>query len=320
MRQILDALPAAVYTTDKHGKITYFNRAATEFAGRTPVVGVDEWCVTFRLRTTDGQPLAHDQCPMAVALKEDRPVRGVEAMAERPDGSLVPFMPFPTPLHDASGELVGAVNMRGDVSARKEAEANQRLLVDELNHRVKNNMQMLTGLLRAAQRETENPEARKVLGEAAQRVATIASAQKTLYRESQPGNFSCRTFLEAVCQTAQQSFGPEVSIKVECSECHLANDVALPLALIVNELLTNAAKYGRGPSGTVDIAVALQVEGSEARLTVEDRGPGFDPGIVGHRRASGLGLVEGLVAQLDGRFTIDGSAGARARVTFPAKS
>jgi PAS domain S-box-containing protein len=95
-QQILDAVPAAIYTTDAAGKITYYNRAAVEWAGREPEVGKDEWCVTFRLRTPDGKPLPLDECPMAIALKENRPVRGIEALAQRPDGTMVPFLPFPT--------------------------------------------------------------------------------------------------------------------------------------------------------------------------------------------------------------------------------
>jgi PAS domain S-box-containing protein len=123
MRDLLDALPAAVYTTDAKGRITYFNKAAVEMAGRTPQPG-DEWCVTWRLYNTDGTFLPHDQCPMAVALKEDRPVRGAEAIAERPDGTRVPFIPYPTPLHDSHGKLVGAINMLVDISERKKAEEN----------------------------------------------------------------------------------------------------------------------------------------------------------------------------------------------------
>jgi PAS domain S-box-containing protein len=154
MHQILEALPAAVYTTDKDGKITYFNRAAVEFAGREPLIGEDEWCVTFRLFSADGQPLPHNECPMAVALKEKRPVRGVEAMAQRPDGTMVPFLPFPTPMFDEDGGLVGAVNMLVDISDRKAAETNQKVYLDELNHRVKNNMAMLYGLIHSAARES----------------------------------------------------------------------------------------------------------------------------------------------------------------------
>jgi PAS domain S-box-containing protein len=121
MRDLLEALPAAVYTTDAEGRITFFNKAAVEMAGRRPQIG-DKWCVTWRLYNPDGTYLPHHRCPMAVALKEDRPVRGEEAVAERPDGTRVPFIPYPTPLHDAEGKLVGAINMLVDISDRKKAE------------------------------------------------------------------------------------------------------------------------------------------------------------------------------------------------------
>jgi PAS domain S-box-containing protein len=121
-RALLDVLPAAIYVTDAHGHITYYNQAAVDLAGRRPELGTDEWCVSWRLYSVDGQPLPHDQCPMAVALKENRAVRGAEAILERPDGTRIPFMPYPTPLRDASGALIGAVNMLVDVSDRKVAE------------------------------------------------------------------------------------------------------------------------------------------------------------------------------------------------------
>ena len=110
-RDLLDALPAAIYTTDAAGRITFYNEAAIAFSGRRPVLGTDEWCVSWKLFWPDGTPLPHDECPMAVALKEGRAVRGHEAVAERPDGSRVHFIPYPTPFKDASGKVVGAVNM-----------------------------------------------------------------------------------------------------------------------------------------------------------------------------------------------------------------
>jgi PAS domain S-box-containing protein len=115
-RQLIDALPAAIYVTDPKGYITYFNDAATAFWGRRPALHNDQWCGSWRLYRLDGTPLPHDQCPMATALKQGRSIRGRQAIAERPDGTRVPFMPFPTPLYDASGALVGAVNMLIDIS------------------------------------------------------------------------------------------------------------------------------------------------------------------------------------------------------------
>jgi PAS domain S-box-containing protein len=130
-RELLDALPAAVYTTDAAGTITFVNRAAIELAGRTPTVGEDQWCVTFRLYSPDGKLLPHDECPMAIALKEARPVRDVEIMAERPDGRRVPVMPFPTPLFDETGAMIGAVNVLVDISKLKTAEQAAARRADE---------------------------------------------------------------------------------------------------------------------------------------------------------------------------------------------
>ena len=120
--QILDGLPVAIYTTDREGTITYYNRAAAEMAGREPEVGKDKWCVTFKLFTADGKQLPHDECPMAIALRENRPVRNQQAVAQRPDGSFFPFLPYPTPLEDEHGNLIGAVNMLLDLTDRQRAE------------------------------------------------------------------------------------------------------------------------------------------------------------------------------------------------------
>src|SRR3954471_4793140 len=119
--ELLEALPVAVYTTDAEGRITFFNQAAVDLWGHRPELGTDKWCGSWRIYTLDGRRLPHDECPMAVTLKEGRPVRGVEAIAERPDGSRIRFMPFPTPLRDASGKLTGAINLLMDVTDRHQA-------------------------------------------------------------------------------------------------------------------------------------------------------------------------------------------------------
>jgi PAS domain S-box-containing protein len=302
LRELLSAIPAAIYTTDAEGKITYYNEAAVEFAGRRPIIGSDEWCVSWKLYWPDGTPLPHDQCPMALALKENRPIRGKEAVAERPDGSRIPFIPFPTPLHDSEGNLIGAINMLVDVSERKQAETQQRVLMRELNHRVKNNMQMLQSLLFVASRQTQNSEARAVLGDVSKRIAAMAAAQGVLYGASSANNFNAVEFVDAVCQAARQSFPPSVKIVREVDAGELDNDHAMPLALILNELLTNAVKYGCTGSGETQIRVGMS-NGNGFELYVEDDGPGFDfPSV--KDRSSGLKLVQLLARQLRGQLDV----------------
>jgi PAS domain-containing protein len=118
----LDQLDAPIYVTDTTGLVTHFNRACIGFTGRTPAAGKDRWCVTWKLYTNDGQGLPHGLCPMAVALREKRPIRGVTGIAERPNGERVAFMPLPTPVFDCNGALVGAVNMLIDVTDLRQAD------------------------------------------------------------------------------------------------------------------------------------------------------------------------------------------------------
>lgn len=119
--EALDGLPAALYVTDADGLVTYFNPACIDFTGRRPEVGRDRWCVTWKLYTNDGEVLPHDQCPMAVSIRTRRPIRGVTAVAARPDGTRVNFRPYPTPIFDRDGAFVGAVNMLIDVTDEMQA-------------------------------------------------------------------------------------------------------------------------------------------------------------------------------------------------------
>src|SRR5687767_14285248 len=130
-REFLEALGVAVYTTDAAGKITFFNEAAAELWGRRPELG-EEWCGSFRLYWSDGRPMAHGECPMAIALHEGRAVRGFTAIAERPDGSRVDFQPYPTPLYDKKGRLIGAVNVLVDVTERRRVEDDLRSTAEAL--------------------------------------------------------------------------------------------------------------------------------------------------------------------------------------------
>jgi PAS domain S-box-containing protein len=122
-RVAIEALPAAVYTTDAEGRITFYNEAAAALWGCRPELGQSKFCGSWKLYWPDGTPLPHDESPTAMALRQKRPIRGMEAIAERPDGTRVPFVPYPTPLFDDSGGLTGAVNLLVDISDRKHTEA-----------------------------------------------------------------------------------------------------------------------------------------------------------------------------------------------------
>jgi PAS domain S-box-containing protein len=126
---ILDLLPVPVYATDTEGHITFYNQAAVELWGRHPQIGRTTWCGSWQLYQVDGQPLPQDECPMAMALKERCPVKGAEAVAERPDGTRVRFRAYTSHLLDESGAIVGALNTLIDVTEQERAEEIRQRLV-----------------------------------------------------------------------------------------------------------------------------------------------------------------------------------------------
>lgn len=121
-RQLVTALPAALYACDAQGRITIYNEAAVELWGREPEIGKDMWCGSWRIYSSDGVPLPLDSCPMSVTLREGRPVRDVEIIIERPDGTRRRVVPYPDPIFDEQGSLVGAINMLMDVTEQRAAE------------------------------------------------------------------------------------------------------------------------------------------------------------------------------------------------------
>lgn len=129
-RELLQALDAAIYTTDAQGRITYYNEAAASLWGCRPQIG-SQFCGSWKLYWPDGRHLPHDECPMALALREKRAIRGMEAVVKRPDGSRVFFIPHPTPLFDAAGSLTGAINMLVDISEHQRVKEAVALHRDE---------------------------------------------------------------------------------------------------------------------------------------------------------------------------------------------
>lgn len=121
-RDLLESLGVAVYTTDAHGRITFFNEEAVSLWGRRPQLGEERWCGSHRLFWSDGAPMPHEDCPMAMAIRGRSAVRGYDAIAERPDGSRANFIPYPTPIFNETGQLTGAVNVLVDVTGLKRAE------------------------------------------------------------------------------------------------------------------------------------------------------------------------------------------------------
>lgn len=262
-RELLDALPSAVYTTDPDGRITYFNEAAAALAGRRPRIGIDRWCVTWKLFRPDGTQLKHEHCPMAQALMTGEELRGVEAVAERPDGSRLTFTPYPTLLRDSAGAVLGAVNVLVDITERKRADEAQKVLIDELNHRVKNTLATVQSIALQTQRST--PEAFAERFE--DRLIALSKAHDLLTRRQWAGIGVVELLDEELAPYRDDGAG---NIRLEGPDLMLTASVGLALGMVIHELATNAAKYGAlaSPTGRLDLSWSIDLADDERRLNL----------------------------------------------------
>jgi PAS domain S-box-containing protein len=130
-RDLLEKLPAAAYTCDAEGLITYYNQRAVEMWGRAPKLNdpEDRFCGSLKLFSSQGAPITHDRCWMFLALQEEKEYNGEEIIIERPDGSRLAVLAHANPIHDESGKLAGAVNLMVDINDRKRAEIEREELL-----------------------------------------------------------------------------------------------------------------------------------------------------------------------------------------------
>jgi len=295
-RQLLDGLGVAMYTTDAAGRITFFNEAAAEFWGRRPSLG-EAWCGSLRLLWPDETPMRHDQCPMATALKEARPVRGDEAIAVRPGGSRVRFLAYPTPLFDDLGRVSGAVNVLVDVTERYRAEEASRsasralaasnAVKDEflglVSHGLRTPVTTIYGnarLLQGRGAELDAEVKASMLADLVSDADRLHSIIENLLHLTRLGSGSELDLepqvLDRVVDGCVRSFqgrqpAREVVLRMTAPSTVVDADETY-LALLIENLLSNAHKYS--PAGT-PVEVDVTSDGAEAAVLFRDRGIGF---------------------------------------------
>jgi two-component sensor histidine kinase len=204
------------------------------------------------------------------------------------------------------------------IQIQLEATLEQReILLRELHHRVKNNLQTLLGMLSLAEQRTTLPKAREVIGDAKSRVEALAVLQRLLYQNENLGSVDGPVFLREVCANVERAFRrPGIAVRVSSAELSMGLDVASVVALIVNELLTNAFKHAFPASAEGEILIRLGQEdspGGTLVLVVEDNGRGLG---ARHTPGTGMALVRGLAQQQGGTCSVESRSGVRCVVTL----
>ena len=214
---------------------------------------------------------------------------------------------------------------------RSEAElrrtlAERELLLREVNHRVKNSLQLVLSMLSLQGNEFREAGAKELFAKAIARVTAIASIHERLYQDQDPLSIEMQTYLTGLCaELARAGIGEErpADLRTDIEPLRLPTENGVSLALIVNELVMNALKHGRREDHSSIIHVSLRrIEGEQARLTVSDNGPGSRTAgdkTKSGKPPSGLGsrLIGMLVRQLNGQLSVEDAEGYAAHITFP---
>lgn len=198
----------------------------------------------------------------------------------------------------------------------KEALDENRVLLRELQHRVKNNIQQMLSLIRMSGANHDGADVAEFVSTASHRLHAMSAAQEALYRSAKTGGLSAPDFLEQVVQGAAAGFGNAAQIELTIADGKMTAEEAHCLALITNELVTNTFKHGMsGPSKSVAVSFTSSLEGYT--LEVRDGGKGFGEGAVS--RSSGLSLVRGLCRQIGAALSLVDDGGAKASVSFRSR-
>ncbi|HEX4201649.1 MAG TPA: ATP-binding protein [Chthoniobacterales bacterium] len=291
--RLLDKLPAAAYTCNSDGLITYYNQPALRLWGRAPKLRdpVDRYCGSFRLHSADGEMMSHDNCWMALALRGDREYTGCEIIVERPDGERLNVSAYASPLHNSSGKLIGAVNVLFDITEQKRAEEalretdrarNEFLAV--LSHELRNPLAAIPfaiELLRpAAAHSPESKSALEVIDRQTQQVAKLVddlvdlarlSANKLELELQRVDLAEVLSSLEKATRPLVEAAGQTLTVTLPEKSIFVSGDI-IRLRQIVTNLLQNAIKYN-SPPGQIWLTLARQDQ--EAVIKVKDTGVGI---------------------------------------------
>ncbi len=338
--RLLEFLPVGAYTCDVEGLITYYNASAAVLWGRAPKLNdpVDRFCGSFRLYSIDGRPIPHEQCWMALALKDRKEYKREEIVIKRPNGERVVAMAHATPFLDETGGLLGAINVLVDITNRKFAENALQRSHDELAMIVSRRTEQLTALsqylLRVAEEERQHlaaelhdelgslhavlgMELESVLKDLRSRAPELVERQANALKLLQQARDVKRRIIADLHPATLDHLGLVATLKehverwsrtseiaanlqVAVKVPSLRKDAALALFRIAQESLTNISKYARATR----VNITLAVVGPELVLAIVDDGVGIDPDKLEHPHSHGILGMRQRIAQCGGELSI----------------
>lgn len=317
---LLDGTTDLIYVKDRQGRFVRVNEPSARLLGSTAATVVGR---------RDRDFLAAGEADQIEQIDEEVMASGRSASVEEaissPEGGPRVYLSTKSPWRDAAGETIGLIGISRDITQRRHAEDalrmsddQRKLLLSDINHRVKNHLQSVGGLLDVASRRSETlDEAKAALAAGASRLGVLGRVYTRLHLADHATVISMRGFIETLCADLNASLIGEraVAVRVEAADVELDSTRAVLVGLIVNELVQNALKYAFPDDRAGTVCVFFEREGDGFRLAVHDDGTGLPEEA---RRGSGTRLVRALAQQLSGSVDWQGPPGTDVTIRFPA--
>ncbi len=254
---------------------------------------------------------------------------GIEYRIVTPDGTTKWIQDVMFPVRE-DGEIITVVGYCKEITEKKRAQENlkqslreKKTLLEEIHHRVKNNLQIVTSLLSIQSREIQSQTAQAAFDKSIKRINAMALIHEKLYGDEHLTELNFETYLRDICEHLVDFYGfssEEIEVFLDIDRVEFELDRAIACGLIVNELVNNSLEHGVNDVDESEIRVQFRHSDNQCRLSVSDNGPGMDESESANRDLiSGLDIITALVEyELDGEFTIDNSntGGFSAQVNF----
>ena len=317
---ILDGIADAVIVLDNSLNIVWANRVA-----------VDQYGAVIGKKCYEACKWLQEPCADCVARKthEDGVLRTSEEEGILKDGNHINFIASCSPIRNPDGEVISVVEVLHDITEHKRAEdrikkalQEKEVLLREIHHRVKNNLQVVSSLLNMQARNVKDKETIEVLFEARDRIKTMSLIHSQLYESRDLAEINMKGFIDQLLGQLLQSYpvgDTRITNIVRVDDCPFSISTAVPVGLIINELLSNALKHAFKGTDEGKIEVSLTAsESGRINLTVSDDGVGLPPGFdINESKTLGLRLVKILTEdQLQGNLEVTSDGGTTFKMEF----
>jgi len=327
LKQLLESTVEGIYGIDRKRRCTFINDSAAKMLGYDP-----EECLKKDMHElvhhhkANGEIYPFYDCPILKSMELQKGLSVDSDIYWKKDGTSLPVEYSAYPIID-NGETTGAVIAFTDITERKKSfekiESSlkeKEVLLREIHHRVKNNLQIISSMLNLQTNYISDKKSLAILEESRNRVRSMALIHEKLYQNESFSSLNIKDYVIELVNNLMRSYRADSRIisEINISDIFINTDTAIPLGLIINELVSNSLKYAfpDGRKGKITISL-IPITSEKFQMIISDNGVGLPENFdIKKTNTLGLQLVSSLVTQLDGEILLTNNAGAQLQIDF----